>query len=363
MFAAAILLGPKPGDVSQAPAPVVVDPAPRPPAPPPPAPPPVRAPQRRPTGAIDEPIEFVAAASDAPVIAVASQHHAWVSRDDGKTFLRALEGGGGINSLFVDPDGQVYAVRSDWVTGPAEQLGIADRDGRERWREPPRESLPVDARNGWIVGRAPRDGMLVGWDGGNRWERIPATHGWNPWLMTMGTGRVSYYLAQKIDADDHSMHLLAASEAGRARSLWSLPLADNVGVGTPDRVIPCAGFAGDTLHIIVRGPRPGTSRLLAIGPDGRPRERALWGLDDSKLTCDIAGNDRATYITLHTSVTMYRVTRIDTDEPHDVAEYTVGFKRTAVDAHGNLVYLQNGCLQRISPAGRQTLLACGPDRS
>src|SRR5262245_34362178 len=35
---------------------------------------------------IDEPIEYLAAASDAPVIAVASGHHVWISRDDGKTF-------------------------------------------------------------------------------------------------------------------------------------------------------------------------------------------------------------------------------------------------------------------------------------
>ncbi|HEX7942770.1 MAG TPA: hypothetical protein VF488_13245, partial [Gemmatimonadaceae bacterium] len=169
-----------------------------------------------------------------------------------------------------------------------------------------------------------------------------------------------YYLAQKMDGVDHGMHLLAASEAGRARSLWSLPSAD--GVGTPDGAIPCAAFAGDTLHI-VRGTRPGSGRLLATGPDGRPRERFSVGLDDGKLTCDIAGNERATYMTVHTDRTLHRLIRIDTDQPREVAEFTTGFKRMAVDAHGNLLYLQNGCLQRISQVGRQTVLACGPDRS
>jgi hypothetical protein len=85
--------------------------------------------------------------------------------------------------------------------------------------------------------------------------------------------------------------------------------------------------------------------------------------DDRKATCAIAGNDRAAYITLHTSVTMHRLLRIDTSEPREVADFTIGFKRIAVDAHGNFVYLQNGCLQRISQAGRQTVLACGPDRN
>lgn len=366
VISAAILLDQKPRGASPAPAPVVADPAPAPATPPPaappsPSPPAVCDPQHPPAGAIDEPIEYVAAASDAPVIAVASLHHVWISRDDGKTFTRALESGGGIRSLFAEPDGRVYAVRGDWVNHPAEELGIAEPDGRERWREPPGDALPVDARGGWIVGMASPDGMLVGWDAGNKWERIPATHGWNPWRLAMGTGRVSYYLAKRIDAVDHSMHLLAASEAGRARSLWSMPLAEEAGVGTPDGIIPCAALAGDTLYIVVRGTRPGSSRLLAIGPDGHPHERLGQLFDDPKLTCDIAGNERATYMTLHTSVTMYRVIRIDTDEPRDVAEYTTGFKRIVVDAHGNLVFLENGCLQRVSQAGRQTQLVCGPD--
>ena len=361
VFTAAIVLEQKPHDVAQAPTPAVVVPAPAPPSQSP-SPPPACSPQLLPTSAIDEPIAAIAAASDAPVIVVASARHAWISRDDGKTFTRALDSDGAISSLFVEPDGRVYVFRSEWGNyGPVEALGIADPDGHEHWREPPRGSLPVAARGGWIVGMAKEDGMLVGWDAGNRWERIPATHGWNPWRMTMGANRVSYYLAMRGSEDDHSMHLLAASEAGRARSLWRLPSADTV--GGPDAVVPCAAFAGDTLHIVVRGTTPGSSRLLSIGPDGHRRERVLVGqmLDDRELTCDLAGNERATFLTLHTYRTMYRVTRIDTDEPRNVAEYSFSFRHIAGDAHGNLLFHSGGCLQRLSQAGRQTQLACGPD--
>lgn len=345
-------------------------------APPPPptpvvatAPPPAPAPTPPPDaneaikGLIDEPIKLVAAASDAPVIALGSEQHVWISRDDGKTFARALDSAGKIESLFVEPDGRVYVVRIDnGDHGPVAELGVAEPDGRERWREPPSESIPLDARAGWIVGMASRGGMVVGWDVGNKWDRIPASRDWNPWRMTMGAGRVSRYLATKIGAPEGGMHLLAAREAGRAKVLWSVPSAD--GVGGPDSVVPCAGFAGDTLHLVVRGHTPGSSRLVAVGPDGRAREQALVGqlLDDRELTCEIAGNDRAAYLTLHTYRTLDQVMRIDGAGVRDVAAYGFGFDRLAVDAHGNLLFLAHGCVIRLTQASRQTQLACGPDR-
>jgi hypothetical protein len=338
------------GDTPNAPAPAVVAVS----RTPPPAPP---------SGAFDERIALIAAASDAPVIAVASNRRVWISRDDGKTFTRALDSDGGeINALFIEAEGRVYVQRSDWGShGPTTELGIAEPDGRERWREPRPGSLLLDARAGWIVGMAGSGGMVVGWNAGDNWERIPATHEWNPWRMTMGKNRVSYYLATKIGGE-RGMHLLAASERERAKVLWSLPAVD--AVGTPDSIVPCAAFAGDTLHVVVRGGKPGSGRLVAVVPDGRKRERALVGqlLDDRELRCEIAGNDRAAYMTLRTYRTMHRVVRIDRDEPRDVAEYGFGFDRSAVDAHGNLLFLANGCLQRLSEAGHQSLLACGPDR-
>ncbi|HEY0991526.1 MAG TPA: hypothetical protein VGD80_30945 [Kofleriaceae bacterium] len=364
---AAILLAPAQSNVSQV-APGAASPtAPASPPPPPepqlPPSPPVSQ-QQLPPSAHDEPIAVVAAAGDAPVIALASAHHVWISRDDGTTFARALESSGSINSLVVEPDGRVYVRRSEWgdFFGPTDELGIADPDGRERWREPPRGALPVDARAGWIVGMAGGGGMVVGWDAGDRWDRIPATHEWNPWRMAMGKGRMSYYLATKIGGAEHGVHLLAASEAGRAKTIWSLPSAD--GVGTPDGVVPCAAFAGDTLHLVVRGQTPGSSRLVAVKPDGRTREQALVGqlLDDRDLTCTIAGNDRAAYMMLHTARTLHQLIRIDTDPVRDVASFSVGFDRIAVDAHGYFLFVQNGCLQRLSQAGRQRQLVCGPER-
>ena len=238
-------------------------------------------------------VAIVAAASDAPVVAVASARQVWISRDDGKTFARALESGGEIASLFVEPGGRVYVVRRDVGNhGHTESLGIAELDGRERWREPPPASIPHAARDGWIVGLAGAGGLVVGWDDASRWEGIPASLAWNPWRMAMGKHRVSYALITTNDDTGNSMHLLAASEAERARIVWSLPGADRVGEGA---VVPCAGFGADTLHLVVRGRTPGSSRLVSIGPDGREHERALAGqlLDDRDLMCEIAGNDRA----------------------------------------------------------------------
>jgi len=62
---------------------------------------------------IDEPLVKIVAASDAPVIAVASEHRVWISRDDGKTFAPALQGTGSASELFVEPSGRVYTLRSN----------------------------------------------------------------------------------------------------------------------------------------------------------------------------------------------------------------------------------------------------------
>ena len=54
--------------------------------------------------------------------------------------------------------------------------------------------------------------------------------------------------------------------------------------------------------------------------------------------------------------------RIDREEPRDVASYGFALGGIEVDAHGNLLFLANGCLVRLSEAARQSQLVCGPDR-
>ena len=329
-----------------------------------PGPPPAPAPG---PGTVDEPIKLIAAASDAPVIAVATTRRVWVSRDGGETFSRALAGDGQISSLVVEPGGRVYAMRVDaWTHRQTSELGILEPDGTERWRQLPDGGIPIDARDGRLVAMA-GGGLAIGARAGDAWERVPASRDWNPWRQAMGPDGVARFLATRIGGVDPALYLLAVRAGERARIVWRTPFSD--GVGAPSEVTPCAGFAGDRLHLVVRDRRPDprtqrrAGRLITVHGDGRAEARTLVGrvLDDEGLTCAIGGNDRAAYLSLRTRRTGHQIVRIDVAEPRSVADYTMAFDRIAVDAHGRLLFLAYGRLHRIAESGRSALLLSGSD--
>jgi hypothetical protein len=249
------------------------------------------------------------------------------------------------------------------------ELGIAELDGRERWRQPPEGSYPRAARAGWIAGTANAGGLEIGWNAGDSWDRVPASREWNSWQMAMGEHRTSRFLATRMGGTDPALYLLAAHEGGRAAVVWSTPDADVV--GAPSEIIPCAGFAGETLHVVVRDRQADASgwhhgKLVTVGPDGRARERVLVGqmLDDAGLTCEIAGNDRAAFLVLNAPRrTLNWVVRIDLAEPRNETSGGSSFERIDVDAHGQFMFLAHGCVSRMNDAGNQNTVVCGPDRS
>ncbi|TMQ05821.1 MAG: hypothetical protein E6J90_47890 [Deltaproteobacteria bacterium] len=314
------------------------------------------------------------------MIAVASEHRIWISRDDGKTFALALQGTGSVSELFVEPSGRVYAWRFDIHDHHAadgaihvqseNELGIADLDGRERWRELTDNMVPQVARDGWIAGLGVglgAAGVEIGRNGGDSWSFVPGGEQWNPWLISLGDRGGVRFLASRMgknDALDRGMSLLVARDGRRATAVWSMPSAGPPSM--PSDETPCAGFAGSTLHLVVTDRKAGPSgtRLLSVGGDGAIRTRVLAHLVggvvlDPGLTCEIAGNEHAAYLALDDVIL-----RIDTREPR-VSDHTSNELRAiAVDSHGDLLVLARRCVHRFHAASRrEDELVCGPARS
>jgi len=59
------------------------------------------------------------------VIAVASAHRVWISRDDGKPFAPALQGTGWASELFVEPSGLVYVLSTIGPPQPRSARGVS----------------------------------------------------------------------------------------------------------------------------------------------------------------------------------------------------------------------------------------------
>jgi hypothetical protein len=328
-------------------------------------------------GGIDEPLVKIVAASDAPVIAVASRHRVWISRDDGKTFAPALHGAGvelGFE-LFVEPAGRVYALRSVLrdhraangvlYAGTMDDLAISELDGRERWRELTDGMVPWVAGDGSIAGVA-TGGVEIGRNAGDSWSFVPGSQGWNPWLIGLGDHGVVRFLASRVKQDDQldsALSLVVARRGRAATAVWSMPVDGMPGV--PSDEIPCAGFAGSTLHLVATdrklGPR-GT-RLISIASDGTVRTRVPADLVagvvlDPGMTCEIAGNERAAYLAVD-----HIVFRIDTRELQLSDHTSSDFRSIAVDAHGDLLVLARRCVRRLHAGSRrEDELACGPLR-
>jgi hypothetical protein len=321
---------------------------------------------------IDDKIFTIAAAGDTPVIAVASAHRVWISRDDGKTFARALDGHGGVDALFVDPAGRVYVLWLDvksytdvgggHVSADQLTLGIADPDGREHWRELPGGVLPpMDARDGWLASAGAHDttremsGLEIGSDAGDSWRGVRSAQKWAVLAVGMGEHHAARFLASRTRIDEegvgHGLYELAASD-DRVATVWStMQGVELVTDEFPRNVMPCAGFAGSSLYLVHRG------RLIAVDHAGKEREREL-GSDvvGTDVHCAIAGNDRAAYLNIGT-----KLIRIDSDDLRIADDPHGDFDAIAVDAHGFLLYLAGGCVHRYDgSATRPHELVCGP---
>lgn len=319
---------------------------------------------------IDEKISAIAAAADAPVIAVASAHHVWISRDDGKTFARALDGHGGVDALFVEPAGRVYVVWLDvksytdvgggHVSADQLTLGIADPDGREHWRELPGAALPpMAARDGWLASAGAHDatramsGLELGSGAGDSWRGVPSPQKWAVLAVAMDEHHTARFLASRTRIDEegvgHGLYELAASD-DRVATVWStMKSVELVTDEFPRNVIPCAGFAGASLYLVHGG------RLIAVDHAGKERDREL-GSDGVATGCAIAGNDRAAYLNIGS-----KLIRIDSDDLRIADDPHGTFDAMAVDAHGFLLYLTGGCVDRYdgSPTKRRDQVVCG----
>lgn len=346
-----------------------------------PVPRPEPSPQPAPAPSIDEPIEYLAAASDAPVIAVASGHHVWISRDDGATFAPALhDPPAELYGLTVDPSGRVYAMwgenkiwRSPGGRGGVDTiefvLGIAELDGRERWRSThDMLAAPLDARAGWIAGTG---GPVIGRDFGDTWTRVPSSDRWHVWRASIDDHHTARFLASRIDAPEscedcaRGLSLLVSRDGRSLRRVWSMRDREEISTDQfPTNVVACAGFAGSTLYLVAREPKG--ARLIAVSGDGKllPQPSLPQGLP-ADVTCTIAGNDRAAFMALGDDIL-----RIDTDELRvapggAIAPQAPGERdELAVDARGHLLYVANACVWRYTEAGarHRDQVVCGAHR-
>lgn len=319
---------------------------------------------------IGEPIEYVAAASDAPVIAVGSARHLWISRDDGKTFARALDDGDAeIYGISVEPSGRVYGMwgehkvwKSPGGRGGVDTIefafGIAEPDGRERWR-PVNERIaaPFDTRAGDIVGEG---APIIGHDAGESWTTPASARSWHIWRAALDDHRTPRFFATRRSAPD------SCEDCGRGFALlvgkqltpvWTM--LDHTDLYTDDfpySHLACMGFGGSNLYVVTH------DHLIAVAGTGKVIEReAIPAIE----TCTIAGNDRATYMAAGSSVI-----RIDTGEQRVAPSSALTPRATderdelAVDQHGALLYRADACIWRYteSGAGPGDPIVCGPHR-
>lgn len=324
---------------------------------------------------VDEPIEYLAAASDAPVIAVGSAHHVWISRDDGETFAPALQDPRAeLYDLSTDPTGRVYAMWGEdknWrspggggVDTIEFALGIAELDGHERWRAMNEMvAAPLDARAGWIVGTGV---PMIGRDFGDTWKRPPSSDRWHVWRASVDDQHTVRLLTTQLDAPDcedcgRGLSLLVSRDGGRLERKWSMLNRTEIMTDDfPTMYLECAGFAGPTLYLVAREPKG--PRLIAVGGDGKviPKDSLAKDLP-ADVTCAIAGNDRAAYMALGDDVV-----RIDTDELRVGANRLSAKERDilAVDEHGHLLYVADACVWRYTEGGSRLddKVVCGPHR-
>lgn len=322
---------------------------------------------------INEPLVKVVAASDAPVIAVASEHRVWISRDGGRTFASALPGTTWVSDLLVEPTGRVYVLRYDtrevrkangalYARGHGE-LGIAELDGRERWRELSDGMVPLVARDGWIAGLG-RGSVEIGQNAGDSWTGVPGATAWNPWMIALGERGAVRFLGSRTAKDDQldaGLSVVVAHDGRPATAVWSMRLAAMAGV--PSDETPCAGFAGQVLHLVTTDAKAGPSgtRLIRVDGNGKVRTRALADLVagivlDPGLTCEIAGNEHAAFLALDNVLF-----RLDTREPQISNHDSNEIRALAVDAHGDLVVLARRCVRRLyTGSSREDELVCGP---
>jgi hypothetical protein len=247
----------------------------------------------------------------------------------------------------------------------ASELGIAEPDGRERWREQTDNMVPLVARDGWIAGLE-TGGIELGRNTGESWSWVPGSRAWNPWLIALGDRGAVRFLGSRMgkdDALDSGLSLLVSRDGRRATAVWSMPTAGMPAVPSDD--LPCAGFAGSTLHLVVTDPKAGPrgTRLISVAGDGAVRQRVLANLVggvvlDPGIRCEIAGNEHAAYLALDDVAF-----RIDLREPRILDHTPDEFHGIAVDAHGDLLVLARRCVQRFhAEPRREDELVCGPAR-
>lgn len=292
----------------------------------------------------------LAAASDAPVIAVASDKHVWISRDDGKTFAVALEGKGSVTALFVDTHGEVYVHRTTLedskvhgvtYVGSRDELGVADREGNEEWHSIA-NNLGVDGvRDGNVIG-AGAD-IMIGRNRGASWAPIAVagTSAWSPALIGLdATGDVRM-LASRNGKDDAILPglTLLAAHAGKWKAIWSDPKASSFDGS------PCSAFVESTLYVVIADGRGDT--IVRVDPNGKVQRTKIDSIaggipQGDGMKCAIAGNARAAYL-----VTDKVFFRLDDKSPHLIDGTGTEADQIDVDHAGDLLALGDRCVVRI----------------
>jgi hypothetical protein len=304
-------------------------------------------------------IDHVAASSAAPVIALAAKDAVWISRDDGATFTRALAHDGEVTDLFADADGNVYANRNG-------VLGVAARDGGERWFELPHldgELLAaVTSRTGAVAVVAEQWGVgtVAAWATDRAYHVVVPGDVWNALAAALPTPDEGHLLVSQRTGE----HAWSAPELHvRDHVVWRGRYDDRPDL--PRTSTPCAGITGDTLWIVQRDPDPVSttslsSRLLVVDDHGGERRVALSGvnLEAARVTCTIIGNARGAYASF--AIDGHDPRLYELDAARGVASYLDRadlLDLRAVDHAGRAIGLADGKLVRRASDGTFTTLA------
>jgi hypothetical protein len=194
---------------------------------------------------------------------------------------------------------------------------------------------------------------------------VPGADAWNPWAVALGERGAVRFLASRTAKDDQldaGLSVVVARDGRPATAVWSMRLAERANVLSEQ--VPCAGFAGQTLHLVTTDAKAGPTgtRVIRVDGNGKVRTRTLADLVggvvlDPGLTCEIAGNEHAAYLALDNVLF-----RLDTREPQVSDRRSDEIRGLAVDARGDLVVLSHRCVRRLyTGSPREDELVCGPE--
>jgi hypothetical protein len=279
-------------------------------------------------------------------LAVWSQRHAWLSRDDGGTFTEVLAGAAPIGAAVVAADGSFYVARG-------RRVGVLRPDGTSEWSQVGAEPNLMFANRdtvGFIDSAVEARKLRLSSDGGRSWRphtlpyrdygTIAAAHLDDDGALQLA---IDVPCGDICGCDHLDRHLGHLADERWLQLSWDdeedrYPHDETWDLGRNGRAYVGRADTGDQM------------RFLAFGPDGK--STSLGRLAE-RASLRVADNGRATFA--QSGRVLYRLDGarapiVDRAVPD-------GILRLAVDSQGRALALSSSRLYRLEDGRWEPLLA------